>query len=77
MLRLACLFPLLTFAADPIAEIRGSATQISAVVSQPAAEGMYVVTVAFGASDIASVTTVKAEARRLLALNVAVPRVGR
>ncbi len=74
MLRLVCLLPLLAFAADPIAEFRGSATQVSAVVSQPAPEGMYEVTIAFGAADIASVTTVKAEARRLLALNVAVPQ---
>jgi lysophospholipase L1-like esterase len=74
MLRLVCLLPLLALAADPIAEFRGSATQVSAVVSQPAPEGMYEVTIAFGAADIASVTTVKAEARRLLALNVAVPQ---
>jgi lysophospholipase L1-like esterase len=74
MLRLACLFPLLTFAAIPVAEFRGSATQASLAFSQPVAEGIYEVTIEFGASDIASVTTVKAEARRLLALNVAVAK---
>jgi lysophospholipase L1-like esterase len=35
---------------------------------------MHLVTIAFGAEDIDSVTTVKAEARRLIALNVAVPK---
>ncbi len=74
MLRLACLFPLLTFAAIPVAEFRGSAKQVSAVVSQPVAEGIYEVTIEFGATDVDSVTTVKAETRRLLALNVAVPK---
>ncbi|MEI6247998.1 MAG: rhamnogalacturonan acetylesterase [Verrucomicrobiota bacterium] len=74
MLRLACLLPLLALGADPVAEFRGSAAQVSTVVSQPAAEGMVVVTVEFGATDVDSVTTVKAETRRLLALNVAVPK---
>jgi len=74
MLRLACLLPLLAFAAEPPSEFRGSPTQASATLSRPAEEGMYVVTVAFGAEDMDSVTTVKAEARRLLALNVAVPK---
>jgi lysophospholipase L1-like esterase len=74
MLRLTCLLPLIVLAADPVAEIRGSAKQVSAVVSQPAAEGMVVVTVEFGATDVDSVTTMKAETRRLLALNVAVPK---
>jgi len=74
MLRLACLLPLLALGADPVAEFRGSAKQVSTVVSQPAAEGMVVVTVEFGATDVDSVTTVKAETRRLLALNVAVPK---
>jgi len=35
---------------------------------------MVVVTVEFGATDVDSVTTMKAETRRLLALNVAVPK---
>jgi len=74
MLRLVCLLPLLALAADPVAEFRGSATQVSAVVSQPAAEGIHEVTIEFGASDVDSVTTVKAETRRLLALKVAVPK---
>jgi len=74
MLRLACLLPLIVLAADPVAEFRGSAAQVSTVVSQPAAEGMVVVTVEFGATDVDSVTTMKAETRRLLALNVAVPK---
>lgn len=74
MLRLTCLFPLLALAADPVAEFRGSAKQVSTVVSQPAAEGIYEVTIEFGATDVDSVTTVKAETRRLLALNVAVPK---
>jgi len=74
MLRLTCLLPLIVLAADPVAEFRGSAKQVSAVVSQPAAEGMVVVTVEFGATDVDSVTTMKAETRRLLALNVAVPK---
>jgi lysophospholipase L1-like esterase len=74
MLRLVCLLPLLALAADPVAEFRGSATQVSAVVSQPVAEGIHEVTIEFGASDVDSVTTVKAETRRLLALKVAVPQ---
>jgi lysophospholipase L1-like esterase len=74
MLRLVCLLPLLALAADPVAEFRGSATQVSAVVSQPVAEGIHEVTIEFGASDVDSVTTVKAETRRLLALKVAVPK---
>jgi lysophospholipase L1-like esterase len=74
MLRLACLLPLLALANEPVSEFRGSAAQPAATLSRPAAEGMYVVTVAFGGTDVDSVTTVKAEARRLLALNVAVPK---
>ncbi len=74
MLRLACLLPLLAFANEPVSEFRGSVAQPAATLSRPAAEGMYVVTVAFGGTDVDSVTTVKAEARRLLALNVAVPK---
>jgi len=70
----ALLLPLLIFAADPISEFRGSPTQPAATLSRPAAEGIYAVTVVFGGTDVDSVTTVKAEARRLLALNVAVPK---
>ena len=74
MLRLVLLLPLALLAAAPVAEFRGSPERPSAVLSRPAAEGIHLVTVAFGAADVDSVTTVKAEARRLIALNVAVPK---
>ena len=52
----------------------GSPERPSAAYREPRPEGIYEVTVEFGAADVDSVTTVKAEARRLMALNVAVPK---
>ena len=52
----------------------GSAERPSGAYREPRTEGIYQVTVEFGAADVDSVTTVKAEARRLMALNVAVPK---
>ena len=52
----------------------GSAEQPSLAYREPRPEGIYEVTVEFGAADVDSVTTLKAEARRLMALNVAVPK---
>jgi lysophospholipase L1-like esterase len=74
MLRFALFAPLALLAGGPALEFRGTAERPSAVFSRPAEEGMHLVTIAFGAEDIDSVTTVKAEARRLIALNVAVPK---
>lgn len=74
MLRFALFAPLALLAGAPALEFRGTAERPSAVFSRPAVEGMHLVTIAFGAEDIDSVTTVKAEARRLIALNVAVPK---
>ena len=74
MLRFALFAPLALLAGAPVLEFRGTAERPSAVFSRPAEEGMHLVTIAFGAEDIDSVTTVKAEARRLIALNVAVPK---
>jgi lysophospholipase L1-like esterase len=74
MLRFVLLLPLALRAADPVVEFRGSPERSSAVLSQPAPEGIHLVTIAFGADDVDSVTTVKAEARRLIALNVTVPK---
>ena len=74
MLRFALFAPLALLAGAPALEFRGTAERPSAVFSRPAEEGMHLVTIAFGAEDIDSVTTVKAEARRLIALNVAVPK---
>ena len=66
--------PLALLAATPVLEFRGTAERPTAVLSRPVEEGMHLVTIAFGGDDVDSVTTVKAEARRLLALNVAVPK---
>jgi len=74
MLRFALFAPLALLAGAPVLEFRGTAERPTAVLSRPAEEGMHLVTIAFGAEDIDSVTTVKAEARRLIALNVAVPK---
>jgi lysophospholipase L1-like esterase len=74
MLRLSLLLPLALVAADSAAEFRGTPERPSAVLSRPVPEGVHLVTIAFGADDVDSVTTVKAEARRLIALNVAVPK---
>jgi lysophospholipase L1-like esterase len=74
MLRFVLFAPLALLAGGPALEFRGTAERPSAVFSRPAEEGMHLVTIAFGAEDIDSVTTVKAEARRLIALNVAVPK---
>ncbi len=74
MLRFALFAPLALLAATPVLEFRGTAERPTAVLSRPVEEGMHLVTIAFGGDDVDSVTTVKAEARRLLALNVAVPK---
>lgn len=74
MLRFLLLLPLALRAAEPIVDFRGTPERPFAVLTQPVPEGIHLVTIAFGADDVDSVTTVKAEARRLIALNVAVPR---
>ena len=75
MLRLFLLLAVVTaLAAEPAGEFRGSSERPSAVLTRPVSEGIHLVTIAFGAEDIDSVTTVKAEARRLIALNIAVPK---
>jgi len=75
MLRLFLLLAVVTaLAAEPAGEFRGSSERPSAVLIRPVSEGIHLVTIAFGAEDIDSVTTVKAEARRLIALNIAVPK---
>lgn len=66
--------PLALLAGAPVLEFRGTAERPTAVLSRPAEEGIHLVTIAFGGEDVDSVTTVKAEARRLIALNVAVPK---
>jgi lysophospholipase L1-like esterase len=67
---------LLTFAAvaADLPVFVGSAEQPTMAYREPRPEGIYEVTVEFGAADADSVTTLKAEARRLMALNVAVPK---
>lgn len=74
MLRFLLLLPLALRAAEPVVDFRGSPERPFAVLTRPVPEGIHLVTIAFGADDVDSVTTVKAEARRLIALNVAVPR---
>jgi len=74
MLRFALFAPLALLAGAPVLEFRGTAERPTAVLSRPAEEGIHLVTIAFGGEDVDSVTTVKAEARRLIALNVAVPK---
>ena len=74
MLRFVLLLPLALLAAEPAGEFRGSSERTSAVLTRPVSEGIHLVTIAFGGEDIDSVTTVKAEARRLIALNIAVPK---
>ncbi len=74
MLKFALFAPLALLAATPVLGFRGTAERPTAVLSRPVEEGMHLVTIAFGGDDVDSVTTVKAEARRLLALNVAVPK---
>lgn len=74
MLRFLLLLPLALRAAEPIVDLRGTPERPFAVLTRPVPEGIHLVTIAFGADDVDSVTTVKAEARRLIALNVAVPR---
>ena len=67
---------LLTFAAvaADLPVFVGSAERPTMAYREPRPEGIYEVTVEFGAADADSVTTLKAEARRLMALNVAVPK---
>ena len=72
-LGLACLSLVASAAAEPPA-FRGTPAQPVLAHREVRPEGVYVVTLEFGADDADSVTTVKGEARRLLALNVAVPR---
>lgn len=74
MFRLVCCCLVLAAGAAEDFVFNGSAERPSAVYREPRPEGIYQVTVEFGAADIDSVTTVKAEARRLIALNVSVPR---
>lgn len=74
MLRFALFAPLALLAGAPVLEFRGTAERPAAVLARPAEEGIHLVTIAFGGDDVDSVTTVKAEARRLLALNIAVPK---
>lgn len=74
MLRFLLLLPLALRAAEPVVDFRGTPERPFAVLTQPVPEGIHLVTIAFGADDVDSVTTVKAEARRLIALNVTVPR---
>jgi len=72
MLRLVCCcLALAATAADGFVFV-GSVEHPSAAYREPRPEGIYQVTVEFGATDVDSVTTLKAEARRLMALNVTV-----
>lgn len=75
MLRLgfACLSLAAVAAAEPPV-FRGSPAQPVVAHREARPEGAYELTIEFGADDADSVTTVKAESRRLLALAVAVPR---
>ena len=75
MLRLgfACLSLVALAAAEPPV-FRGTSERPALAYREVRPEGVYDVTLEFGADDTDSVTTVKGEARRLLALNVAVPR---
>lgn len=68
-----CLLTFAAVAAD-LPVFVGSADRPTLAYREPRPEGIYAVTVEFGAADIDSVTTLKAEARRLMALNVAVPK---
>jgi lysophospholipase L1-like esterase len=74
MLKFAWFVPLALLSAEPVWEFRGTPERPAAVLSRPAVEGIHLVTIAFGGDDVDSVTTVKGEARRLLALQVAVPK---
>jgi len=74
MLRLGlCLLTFAAVAAD-LPVFVGSAERPVLAYREPRPEGIYEVTVEFGSADADSVTTLKAEARRLMALNVAVPK---
>ncbi len=68
-----CLLTLTAVAAE-LPVFVGSAERHTLAYREPCPEGIYEVTVEFGAADVDSVTTLKAEARRLMALNVAVPK---
>ncbi|MEY4307450.1 MAG: hypothetical protein RJA95_818, partial [Verrucomicrobiota bacterium] len=74
MFRLVCCCLVLTAGAAEGFVFAGSAERPSGAYREPRPEGIYQVTVEFGAADADSVTTVKAEARRLMALNVTVPK---
>lgn len=74
MFRLVCCCLALAAGAAEGFVFNGSAERPSAAYREPRPEGIYQVTVEFGAADVDSVTTVKAEARRLIALNVSVPK---
>mgnify|MGYP006294573437 FL=1 len=74
MLRLACCFLALAAGGAEGFVFVGSSERPSGAYREPRPEGIYEVTVEFGAADVDSVTTVKAETRRLMALNVAVPK---
>ena len=74
MFRLVCCCLALAAGAAEGFVFAGSAERPTGAYREPRPEGIYEVTVEFGAADADSVTTVKAEARRLMALNVAVPK---
>jgi lysophospholipase L1-like esterase len=74
MLRLVSCFLAFVAVAAEAPVFVGSAEHPSLAYREPRPEGIYEVTVEFGAADADSVTTLKAEARRLMALNVAVPK---
>jgi lysophospholipase L1-like esterase len=74
MFRLVCCCLALTAGAAEGFVFTGSAERPSGAYREPRPEGIYQVTIEFGAADADSVTTVKAEARRLMALNVTVPK---
>ncbi|MGA0133631.1 MAG: rhamnogalacturonan acetylesterase [Opitutales bacterium] len=68
-----CLLTIAAAAAEPPVFV-GSAERPVLSYREARPEGAYEVTVEFGAADVDSVTTLKAETRRLMALNVAVPK---
>jgi len=75
-LALSLLLPASVLLAEPIAQRAQLQPGAPMVVEADAPEGDYVVRVTFGGDDVASVTTLKGESRRLYALNVKVPKGG-